>query len=56
MTSFMDWKEFLIESQINTGFTLLLALLKKPKLQRDKFKKAFTKLRDALNEAYPVEQ
>jgi len=51
----MSWKDFLIESQINTGFTLLLALLKKPKVQRDKFKAAFIKLRDVLNEAYPPE-
>jgi hypothetical protein len=51
----MDWKDFLIESQINTGFSLLFALLKKPKMQRDKFKSAFIKLRDLLNAAYPPE-
>ncbi len=51
----MDWKDFLIESQISTGFALLFALLKKPQLQRDKFKSAFIKLRDVLIQAYPLE-
>ena len=52
----MDWKDFLIQMQIETGFTVLLALLKKPKAQRDKFRAAFVKLRDVLIQAYPLDK
>ncbi len=40
---------------IDLGFSVLFTLLRSPKAQRDKFKKALIKLRDTLNMAYPPE-
>jgi hypothetical protein len=57
MSAFSDFlKEFAAEQGINSAFTALFALLKRPESQRGAFKKQLVKLRDVLLAAYPVDE